>query len=250
MINLGLVLEDAAVFFDDTRGDGESKAGAGWFGGEERIEEPLFNFGTDAFAGIGDFEDDDVGFAVSQALAIFPRAHRDCAAAADAVRGVLNQIDEHLLNLRGVGIDARLRIIFQHKLNAISRQLGSKQVLDFVKRKANGDGRERRFGGTRELEEVIDHAFKADEFAFNDLSVSVLRRSWLKSLLLNEESRFDSGEWSSDFVRDTGREHAEGGELFVALDEGLTLDQFDPQRCDELTVNEDGEHRAEDKQQA
>ena len=30
------------------------------FGGEERVEQPLLDFRRDAFAGVGDFQDDDV----------------------------------------------------------------------------------------------------------------------------------------------------------------------------------------------
>ena len=48
------------------RGDGQSQARAGVLGGEKRIEQPLFDFGRNAFAGVGHFQDDDVGLAVGQ----------------------------------------------------------------------------------------------------------------------------------------------------------------------------------------
>ena len=60
-IHLGLILQRAAVFLHDARGDGQAQAGAGFLGGEKRIEQPLFHFRRNAFAGVRDFQDDDVG---------------------------------------------------------------------------------------------------------------------------------------------------------------------------------------------
>ena len=50
---LGLILERAAVFFDDARGDGQAQAGAGFLGGEERVEQALLDLRGNAFAGVG-----------------------------------------------------------------------------------------------------------------------------------------------------------------------------------------------------
>jgi hypothetical protein len=121
----------------------------------------------------------------------------------------LNEVDEDLLDLGSVSIDASWWVIFQDKLNSISRELGSEQILNFVKWKPDGDGCEGRLGGARELEEVTDDVFEANEFAFNELSIGVFGGACLKSLLLNEECGLDGGERGSDFMGDAGGEHAE-----------------------------------------
>ena len=49
---------------------------------------------------------------------------------------------------------------------------------------------------------------------------------------------------------DAGRQHAEGGELFGAFDEGLTFDQFAPHGRDHVAINQPTQHEAEGEQQA
>ena len=56
VVDLGLILKRAAVLFDDPSGDRKSEAGAGFLGGEEWIEQALFNFRRNSFPGVGDFE--------------------------------------------------------------------------------------------------------------------------------------------------------------------------------------------------
>ena len=51
--DLGLILQRAAVLFDDARGDGQAQAGAGILGGEKRIEQPLLDLRRNALAGVG-----------------------------------------------------------------------------------------------------------------------------------------------------------------------------------------------------
>jgi hypothetical protein len=65
--------------------------------GKERVKESFFRVRLNASAGVSDFENDDVGFAVGNALAIGARAQGDSACAGDAVGGVLNEVDNHLL---------------------------------------------------------------------------------------------------------------------------------------------------------
>src|ERR1035437_4708278 len=104
-IGLGLVLQGATVFFDNARGNGKAEPGARVLGGEEWIEQPLFHIRRDAFAGIGHFQDDHLADAVGEALVIEPGAQGDLAIVADAVRSVLDEIDQDLLTLLGVNFD-------------------------------------------------------------------------------------------------------------------------------------------------
>ena len=104
---LRLILQGAAVLFDNSRGDGKAQASARVLGGEEGIEQALLHFRRDAFAGVGDFEDDHVGDTIGEALVIEPGAQGDLAVLADAVSGVLDEIDQHLLDLLRVDLDGR-----------------------------------------------------------------------------------------------------------------------------------------------
>src|SRR5947209_5310066 len=56
--DLSLILECAAMFFNNARRDRQAKPGAGLFGGKERVEETLLNFQGDALAGVNHFQDD------------------------------------------------------------------------------------------------------------------------------------------------------------------------------------------------
>ena len=67
--------------------------------------------------------------------------------------------------------------------------------------------------------------------------------------MLDEESGFQGSEWSADFVSDASGEQTERREFFVAFNQSLAFDQFDPQRSDQVTINQHGEHCAEYKQQ-
>ena len=97
------------MVLNDTRRDGQPQSRAGVLGGKERVEQALFDFGRNAFAGVRDFKDDDVRLAVGKRFPVPPGAQRDCAVVGDAVGGVLHEIDQHLLDLRGVHPDSHWR---------------------------------------------------------------------------------------------------------------------------------------------
>src|SRR4029077_3689788 len=100
MLQFCLVLQCAVVFLNDAGGDGQSEAGAAFLRGEERIEQSLLHLGRNAAAVVGDFEDDDVGFLVGDHFASGARAQSDDAVARGGIGGVLNQVDQHLFDLR------------------------------------------------------------------------------------------------------------------------------------------------------
>src|ERR1051326_3785313 len=99
VIEACLVLENAAVFFDDARGNGQTEAGAAFLGGKERIEEALFRFWGHAFAGVGNFNHDHVTMPFTQNPSVRASSQRDRAILADAFGGVLHKVDNDLLDL-------------------------------------------------------------------------------------------------------------------------------------------------------
>src|SRR6266508_5494521 len=55
-INLGLILERAAVFFNNASRDRQAQPGTGLFGGKERVEETLLNLQGNTLAGVNHFQ--------------------------------------------------------------------------------------------------------------------------------------------------------------------------------------------------
>src|ERR1041385_7267088 len=102
VIDLSLVEQRAAVLFDDSRGDRKAKARAGFLGRKEWIEEPLLDLGRDSFAGIRDLENDHSIGMVAQAPGVLASAQGNHAVGPNAVGGILDEIDQHLLDLGGI----------------------------------------------------------------------------------------------------------------------------------------------------
>src|SRR5258707_11209287 len=94
-VYLGLVLKRPAVFLDNARGDGKAQSSAGVLGGEKRVEQSLFDLGSDAFAGVGDLKDHDLGRTIGQPFGVGERAQGYRATMAYAVGGVLDEIDQN-----------------------------------------------------------------------------------------------------------------------------------------------------------
>src|SRR5438132_13065306 len=57
-IDLGLILECTAMFFNNARRDRQAQPGAGLFRGEERVEKPLLNFQGNTLAVVNHFQND------------------------------------------------------------------------------------------------------------------------------------------------------------------------------------------------
>src|SRR5881396_4408989 len=58
-IDLGLILECPAMFFNYARSDRQTQPGPGLFGGKERVEEALLYFQGDALAGVNHLQNDN-----------------------------------------------------------------------------------------------------------------------------------------------------------------------------------------------
>ena len=112
------------MLFNDARGDGEAEAGAGFLRAEERVEEALLDFGRDAASGVGNFQDNGLGVAAVECRTAGARAERDGAFAVDGLGGVAHEVDEDLLEVRGIGGDAQVGAGFEGDLHALVFEAG------------------------------------------------------------------------------------------------------------------------------
>ena len=94
-------------------------------------------------------------------FAIEPGAQGDLAVLADAVGGVLDEIDQHLLDLLRVNAELERRTASSEREPDVGLfQLRLEQRLDLAQRLIGGHGRQVRIGGPREQEHVLDDAFR------------------------------------------------------------------------------------------
>jgi hypothetical protein len=154
-VGLALILEGTPVLFHDARGDRQAKARPPLFGGEKGVEQPLADLGGDALAGVGHFEDDDLGFVLGERQPIASRPQGDRAIVADALGGILHQIDQDLLDLAQVGPDLTGDRGREIEPDPGLGQLARKKPMDFGERQMGGD--EGEFGLVRpgEMEELV-----------------------------------------------------------------------------------------------
>ena len=100
----------AFVAADDTEADGQAHAGAGFaLGGEEWIEESLFNFGPHAGTGVGDMDD--------HAVAVFLGGNSHFAAGWHGVDGVVDHVYQYFAEFDRVAFDVSLAVGVQGEAN-------------------------------------------------------------------------------------------------------------------------------------
>ena len=99
------------------------------------------------------------------------------------------------------------------------------------------------------MEKVIHDPLQSQDFPFHEPGIGMFRGTGLKVFLLDEQGAFDGGQRIADFVGHAGGEQPQGGQLLVALHQGLAFHQFDAQRRDHVPVNHAGQRHAEHKQQ-
>src|SRR6266581_5170820 len=182
-----LVLKRATVHLDDARSDGEAEAGAGFFGSEKGVEKALLDFGRNAFAGVADFENDNAAVVIGEALGVLTRAQGNGAITANAFGGVLHQIDEHLLDLLRIHMDAGRKGILESEMDVRFFEFRSEQRVDFAQRLFGWHGDETRLGRAAKKQDVFDDAFEAVDLAGDDLGVVELSGSRLQLFLLDEK---------------------------------------------------------------
>ena len=166
-IELGLVTEFTAVLLDNSRRDGKAQSRSAFLGGEEGIKQALLHLSRNPFSGVGNFQNRGIGFVVD--------AQRDYSFVPDAVRRVLNQVDQHLFDLLGVrahpGSFGRLQLQLDRGLF----QLRLQQVMNFLQDPLRRDGNQFRLGRAGKLEEILDDPLQAADFIGNYEGVFVVR---------------------------------------------------------------------------
>ena len=120
----GLILEHAAVFFDDARGNRETQASACFRGAQKRVEKALFDLWRDALTGVGHFKDNGVGLATAEGDPGGPSPKGDCARAFNGLYGIADQIDQNLLQMTAVSTEEQLWAELNQQLHLAALQTG------------------------------------------------------------------------------------------------------------------------------
>ena len=79
MAGPGLILEHAAVPFNDASGNRQAEARAGFLSAEKRVEQAFLDFGRDANAVVSHFKDNGFGLMPAERGACRARAEGDGA---------------------------------------------------------------------------------------------------------------------------------------------------------------------------
>src|SRR6266480_2002548 len=101
-IDLALILERTAMFFNNARRNGQTQPGAGLFGGKERVKKALLNLPGNALAGVNHLQNGYGSGVTRQWHQGASGTQRNRAAAFDTFRRVLDEVNQHLFDLFGV----------------------------------------------------------------------------------------------------------------------------------------------------
>src|ERR1035441_1647300 len=93
----GLVLEQAAVLFNDASGNRQAQPGAGFLRAEERVEQALLDFGRNTLAVVNHFKNNGCSLAPAERGASRTGAQGNGTFAVNGFSGIANQVDQHLL---------------------------------------------------------------------------------------------------------------------------------------------------------
>src|SRR5437899_5030588 len=145
------------MLLNDSGGDRKAESSAGFLSGKEWIEQPFLDIGRDAFASIGHLKDDNTIRVIVQAARVFTSSQRDNAVCADTVGGVLDQINQHLFDLRRINTNQASGKRFDVDSNAGFFKVGRKESLDFAQRFIGGNRFEMGLGWTSEEQHVLDN---------------------------------------------------------------------------------------------
>ena len=119
---------------------GRPEARAGFLRAEERVEQPLLDFGRDPPPVVSHLQNDRVRLAPAERGACRARAQRDRARTVNGLGRVANQVDEHLLQMAAIGADEQLRAGFDHQLQSTALQVRGHQPLNFADHGVGSDG--------------------------------------------------------------------------------------------------------------
>jgi hypothetical protein len=155
LIDLGGESDDPFMFFHDAGGNGQAEAGAGVFGRKERVEDSLGDFRGNAPSRVADFENDGrdsggrllagiQGASVEGNRSILP----------DAIGGVLDEVDQDLLDLLSVRGDGQSRFSLGAQRDAARGEFHLEQLADVRQETFDRDLSDFRIGRPGELEEI------------------------------------------------------------------------------------------------
>ena len=164
MAGPGFEVECAFVLVDYFRGDGQSKAGAIVLRAEEGIKQSFLHFGRDALASVLDFQRHGPRQSSAQLGVAINGAQRDRALVTDAVGGVLNEIDEHLLELERIGQERGFGHRSGFQLDGLAPELGREEIAHLAERGLSGERGELRLAWPRELEKVFQDLLQPVDF--------------------------------------------------------------------------------------
>ncbi len=172
-IGMGLVGEGAAVSLDDADADAEAETGATGLGGEEGVEEAALDLLGDAGAGIGDGDvHDGEGAATGTELAGLG-AEGDGGARRGGFEGIADEIDEHLLELFGVGGERGVVEVTDHEADVASGGLGFEESGEIAEEGPGLDELRAGIAGPGEAEEIVDDPFESGDLGSDDGGVDV-----------------------------------------------------------------------------
>src|SRR3989442_15817279 len=98
-IDLGLILECSAMFFDNACRDRQAQSGAGLFGGKERVEQALLNFQGNTLAGVNHLQNSYGSGVTSQGHQGASRTECNRAVPSNTFPRVLNEVNQELFDL-------------------------------------------------------------------------------------------------------------------------------------------------------
>jgi len=101
----GLILQLAAVLFNDAGRNGQAESGASFLCAKKGVEQAFFDFRWNAFSSVGHFQYCDVHLASAERCPSGAGAQSHSSLAVDGVVGVANQIDEDLFQMTAIGVD-------------------------------------------------------------------------------------------------------------------------------------------------
>jgi len=203
------------VVLDDPVRDGEAQSRARVLRGEEGCEDLLEVFLRNPRARVGDL---DLHLLEGTGLAHGTHLHAHAAALGRGLDGVLEQVQQHLLDLLGVQDDLRqpLRGV------PVQRDLLLRRLVAHQEAHLFDDGPQilvakLRFGRARELEQLAEQARDALDLGGGDLEEGGPELGVVQSLREELQERLHGDERVSDLVGEAGGERAQAREPLGAL---------------------------------
>ena len=215
---------------DNPRRNRQTQAGPSLLGAEKRIKQPALNFRANAGSVVFDFDDGDVGLGSFESGTPVSSAQRDEAVAANALRRILNQVDQHLLELLRVAVEPRLPLRLACQPDRLPLQLGRHQFADLVEQQLGSHEDKIRRSGPRQLDKILEDLIDPANLIPDDSRVFMFGASFRERSLYRVQTRVDCGQRVANFVRESGRQLLEVGELLLMGDDRVALDQLDSKR--------------------